>query len=263
MLKKLIFNMSPISENIKIPPSLSYKIFSFICGCEEIDADFKNLLHTSDEYISQYITVVNGNMFWNINLLNSVAVNNLFNWLLNLKTIELDCISFNISLMEVFTLESVVDLQLKAEEYFKNTNLIKIKFNTPFSFRNYEKRNYMLFPEETCLFHSIVSKWSLNRELSSEFSVYDEDMISMISDGIFIYSYNLKSYYFNFKNIKVPASKGDMIISLKKLPVSVKKLVYILLYYMQFSGIGTHTSLGMGGCSIESYNYRKSSQTDT
>lgn len=257
MIKQLVFSLESITENTEFPASLSYKLFGFICNYEKADNEFKNLLHTSENFISQYVKSEEKQLKWIVNLLNSTACENLLSWLLSLKTIKLDSISFNVSLLELLTLNSIEDLQKKSDDLFKNSDLIKITFSSPFSFRNYQKRNYMIFPEESCLFHSICARWSGNNELSSELTVYDEEMISLICDNIYIRSYSLSSHYFSFKGIKVPASRGHIIISVKKLPVAVKKLVYILLYYIRFSGVGIHTSLGMGGCYAEPYFYNK------
>ncbi|MGN0605992.1 MAG: CRISPR system precrRNA processing endoribonuclease RAMP protein Cas6 [Oscillospiraceae bacterium] len=256
MIKQLVFSLEPLAENI--PPSVSYKIFGFICHSDKISEEFKNLLHTSDCFLSQYIKYEENHIKWIVNLLNSTACENVLNWLLSLETLELGCISFNISLLELFTVYSFDDLQIKSYDLFQNSDLIKITFDSPFSFRNYQNRNYMLFPEESCLFHSITSKWNGNDEIFSEFPFYDEDIVSLICENIYISSYSLNSHYFNFKKLKIPASKGYIILSLKKLPDDIKRFVYILLYYIRFSGVGMHTSLGMGGCYAEPYFRSKS-----
>lgn len=253
MLKQLVFSLKPLEKNIKIPDSVSYKLFGVICNSEQISGEFKNLLHTPDNFISQYVIFEKNQLKWIVNLLNSTACDNILDWIFSIETVKLGHDLFSVKLLEIYSVESFEDLQMRSECFFGNSDLIKITFNSPFSFKNYQSDNYMIFPDESYFFRSIISKWCGNDEISHELPLTDEDIVSFICRNVYISSYSLNSHYFSFKKIKIPASKGYIIVSVKKLPDDIRKIVYILLYYMGFSGVGMHTALGMGGCYAEPY----------
>lgn len=253
MIKQLVFSLKPLEKNVKNSPSVSYKLFGVICNSEQISEEFKNLLHTSDSFLSQYVICEKNQIKWIVNLLNSTACDNILDWIFSVETVKIGFDLFNIKLLEIYSVDSFEDLQMRSESFFESSDLIKITFNSPFSFRNYQNNNYMIFPDESYLFRSIISKWCGNDEISHKLPFTEKDIVSSICENVYISSYKLKSHYFNFKKIRIPASEGFIILSVKNLSDDIKKLVYILLYYMTFSGVGMHTTLGMGGCYIEPY----------
>ncbi|NLB78464.1 MAG: CRISPR system precrRNA processing endoribonuclease RAMP protein Cas6 [Clostridiaceae bacterium] len=122
---------------------------------------------------------------------------------------------------------------------------IRITHITPCSFKSNEQ--YTIFPSPHLIIKSAVQKWNLYPE---KYSVNDEEAIEQLIENTRIQSYNLRSTRYHVKGAVIPSFIGDTTITVRG-PEPLLQLINLLMMFLEFSGLGMKTSLGMGGCKIE------------
>ena len=79
------------------------------------------------------------------------------------------------------------------------------------------------------------------------------DIDSLLEDletGVFIRDYNLRMGIYGLEGVKVRGFRGQVIMQFKR-NVELQRVLTLLSYYSQFTGLGIKTALGMCGVKCE------------
>ena len=84
-----------------------------------------------------------------------------------------------------------------------------------------------------------------------EQQIFDEEVLQMIEERVFVKQYKLKSTWFYLEGTKIPAFVGSIQLY-AKMTQSMINLINYLLKYGEFSGVGIKSAIGMGAISVQS-----------
>ena len=101
--------------------------------------------------------------------------------------------------MQTITYKNLIDT------YFSDSARIFTEFFITTSFKIDEK--YTLFPNIEAIYKNLIRKFD---SFSTEFSIYDEDMLESLIDNTEIISYNLRSTVYHLESIKIPSYIGNI-----------------------------------------------------
>ena len=138
--------------------------------------------------------------------------------------------------MQTITYKNLID-----STYFSDSaRIFKVNFLSPTSFKIDEK--YTLFPNIEAIYKNLIRKFD---SFSTEFSIYDEDMLESLIDNTEIIGYNLRSTVYHLESIKIPSYIGNICIKIHGTQ-QMTQIVKLLLTFAEYSGTGIKTALGMG-----------------
>lgn len=214
---------------------------------ERIDKNYAKYLHEDGLHpYSQYIVMKDDDVFWNINTLNSEALDKIIPAMMDLKfndiyiekkdeTVLID--SRNYTRMSY---SELIDKYLFAD----NPRYINIRFKTPCSFK--VDGNYAIYPTIRHIFQSLMQKYDA---FSVKSCIFSEETLDDLEKYIEIKSYNMRSTIFNVGKVKIPSFIGDMCIRVNG-PDQLASIVWILLEFAEYSGVGIKTGMGMGAVEL-------------
>ena len=102
-------------------------------------------------------------------------------------------------------------------------------------------KQYTIFPE------ALLRQWNQ----FSTFGILDTDSIlGDLEAGVFIRDYNLRMGIYGLEGVKIRGFRGQVIMQFKR-NVELQRVLALLSYYSQFTGLGIKTALGMGGVKCE------------
>lgn len=108
-------------------------------------------------------------------------------------------------------------------------------------------KQYTIFPEAFRIYRYLLRRWN-------QFSIFGIlDIDSLLGDleaGVFIQDYNLRMGIYGLEGVKIRGFRGQVIIQFKR-NVELQRVLALLSYYSQFTGLGIKTALGMGGIKCE------------
>ena len=108
-------------------------------------------------------------------------------------------------------------------------------------------KRYTIFPEAFRIYRYLLRQWN-------QFNTYGIlDTTSLLDDletGVFIWDYNLRMGMYGLEGIKIKGFRGQIIMQFKS-NMELQRVLALLSYYSQFSGLGIKTALGMGGVQSE------------
>lgn len=222
--------------------------YMYGCLSEMMDSDYAQKLHSLElNPISQYIKPdkTSKTAIWTISLLGEEVCGEL-DFLLEKDNYHIKAVNADIKVIK-----REVEEIASAEAVIKNASRLPdshsdvINFNTAASFKSEKK--YVIFPDCRLICRSIAKKWSAYAPFMP---VDDEDALDMLSSGLRIVRYDLKSRYYPLKDAKIHGFSGS--ITLKhRLSAPMMELWKLLMYFANFSGVGIKTALGMGAVRIE------------
>ena len=124
-----------------------------------------------------------------------------------------------------------------------------IHFVTPAAFKS--NGSYLNYPTIRRIFQSLLNKFNA---VSSSSSLDMDLVLDDIEKNVIATGYRLKSTYFNLEGIKVPSFLGSLALFTKG-PQQMVNLIYMLLQFGTYSGVGIKTAMGMGRnmCGREGY----------
>ena len=238
MIGSYIFH---IQSPEQIASSRAYAFYS--CLLSLLPADYAEELHTQGETpISQCVYGEKSESFWRINLLDQPAN--------DIVTEVLD----GLKVLPLHTGELMLELQdrrkLSAEELMQTARSIeterffRLSFLSPTAFK--QAGRYTILPEKELILQSLVNKWNT---IFPEYPIEDEDAARMLSNGIRISDYRLRTTRFLMKDSKIPGFVGDLSIE-AQLSAPIMELWKMLIAVSEYSGIGIKTALGMGGVKL-------------
>ena len=108
-------------------------------------------------------------------------------------------------------------------------------------------KQYTIFPEAFRIYRYLLRQWNQ----FSTFGILDTDSIlGDLEAGVFIRDYNLRMGIYGLEGVKIRGFRGQVIMQFKR-NVELQRVLALLSYYSQFTGLGIKTALGMGGVKCE------------
>lgn len=126
----------------------------------------------------------------------------------------------------------------------ETTKVLEIGFITPTAFKS--KGDYVFFPDLRLIYQSLMNKYDVS---SDGGFLFDPDILDELCKGSKIYSYKLRSNYFQLEGVKIPAFTGSIKIRITA-NQTISNFINMLFEYGKYSGVGIKSSLGMGAIKI-------------
>lgn len=209
--------------------------------------DYVDKLHESTlKPFSQYVLPCETGLKWQICALNDECAQYLSNALfceINEITLKKKNTVLNITerSMNSITYKHLID-----NTYFSEPlDFIKIYFNTPTTFK--ANGSYTIFPDIEMIYKNLIRRFDM---FSNEFSLYDENTITELTEKSIISAYKLQSTSYSLESVRIPSYTGWISIKVKG-SQQLAGLMHLLLKFSEYSGIGIKTALGMGAVRTE------------
>lgn len=236
--------------------NMAYSLYAILC--ENISPEYAEKMHAQSEFrpICQNLSFDRRENIveWNVTLFGEAqkefaAALELEEYHIINRDVVLKPIQHSTA---VYTTEYLLD---KAKANADNSAKANMLFCTPTSFK--QNGEYAVFPSVELILSSIAGMWSAYDET---IKLNDPDVIGLMAKKIRISSYNLKSSYYRFKSVRIPAFTGRITLSAKLAP-PLMEIYSLLLEFSNLSGAGIKNALGMGKIKTERivYNERKQS----
>ncbi len=229
----------------RIYPNFAYALYGELCS--QMEPALADTLHLCEitplrqhlrrgEQPDEYI--------WVLDLFDRSA--SLVGLLQSMSVIQLDCCKepLNVTMCQVSQPISAVDL-LHTSQSLPDSFLYRITFETPCTFK--VAGNYALFPSEKLIAQSLFQRWN---GLMTESAMQDDDALQLLTDGLTISRYRLRSQNYRIKGQRINGFVGSVEIY-AKLSAPMRELWKLLLAFAPYGGIGIKTALGMGAISVE------------
>ena len=85
----------------------------------------------------------------------------------------------------------------------------------------------------------------------STFGMLDTDsLLEDLEAGVYIRDYNLRMGIYGLEGVTIRGFRGQVIMQFKR-NIELQRVLVLLSYYSQFTGLGIKTALGMGGVKCE------------
>lgn len=108
-------------------------------------------------------------------------------------------------------------------------------------------KQYTIFPEVFRIYRYLLRRWNQ----FSPFEAMDNDsLLEPLEAGVFIRDYNLRMGIYGLEGIKIRGFRGQVVMQFKR-NAELQRVLALLSYYSQFTGLGIKTALGMGGVKCE------------
>ena len=239
MISSYVFQVK--TEDV-LPSGRAYAFYS--CLLSLLPPAFGERMHLPGETpIAQYIHAEAGTTFWRVNLLDQSAEEAASPVLDGLRSIPLHTGAQELELLECAR-TSAEDLMRQARE-LASQRYITLRFLTPTAFR--QAGNYVVLPEKDLILQSLINKWNA---AFPNYPMEDSDALQMLSDGLRVSDYRLRTGRFLIKDCRIPGFFGSLNLDTRFSP-PILELWKLLLVFAERSGIGIKTALGMGGVKIQ------------
>ena len=108
-------------------------------------------------------------------------------------------------------------------------------------------KQYKIFPEAFRIYRYLLRQWNQ----FSTFGMLDTDsLLGNLETGVFIRDYNLRMGKYGLEGVKIRGFRGQLVMQFKR-NEELQRVLTLLSYYSQFTGLGIKTALGMGGIKCE------------
>ena len=221
-----------------LPAERAYAFYS--CLLSRLPRAYAEELHEQKETpVSQCLYREREERRWKINLLDGAAADAFSPVLDGLTTLPLNGGELGLELLEKAAVspEELISSAraMEADRFFS------LRFLTPTAFR--QTGRYTVLPEKGLILQSLLNKWNA---VFPSYPLEDEEAFRMLSDGLRISDYSLRTVRFLLKENKIPGFVGSMRID-ARLSAPLLELWKILFAFSEYSGVGIKTALGMGG----------------
>lgn len=217
-----------------------------------IDKEFASSLHNSG--LKPYSQCIfynrnEGTWKWRVSTINKEAAEKVLKPLctpafnkvkLLKKNIDIDITEKK--LKPVMSYKDLADMYYAGRDF---SRVIKLRFLTPTSFKSGEE--YMLFPQISNIYKSLVNKWNT---YSDVIALDDSDALEHLIQHTKMVGYNLRSTSFHLEGVRIQSFIGSIKLYISG-PEILVRLSNMLFDFGSYSGIGIKASLGMGGITVE------------
>lgn len=237
--------MIKLNFKLNLPSALhTHNIGSSLHGVlmELLPTELVEQLHTlSYNPLRQRLRFEKDMVIWEIVGLHQLVVAPLSE-LATLKEIKLKGANQTLSL-DLLTKE-VIDLTQFVNDVMTrdaHQRVFTLQFTSPTTFKS--QGHYDIFPDIRKLFRSLMMTFDF---FSETHKVYDYEVLDYIEKNVHMTDYKLMTKKFYLEKIQIKGFQGQLTLKISGAD-QFAKLVYLMLLYATFSGIGAKTSLGMGG----------------
>lgn len=247
MLKKINVHME-MDRDSQITHSWAFYLYSALN--EIISKSYADTLHQEGlKPVSQFLKLdrnEKSKFTWIVNLIGKEAIDNISNVIENtdkyyINKYQTEFRVKGIDSQEVITEKCILDKYLTENRFCRRMSIV---FISPCSFKSNEQ--YVIIPTIELIIKSAIQKWNV---FSKEAVIEDKEAIEQIISHTRIEDYNLRSIKYELKSVYIPSFTGKITLS-NSGPEPMVRLFNLLLNYLQYSGLGIKSSLGMGGCEV-------------
>lgn len=224
-----------------LPSERAYAFYS--CLLSLLPEEYAEGLHEQGETpVSQCLYSENGDCFWRIQLLDEIADDVFSPILKDLTILPLNTGDIGVELLRNtgFTADELI----KTARAIDSERFFSLRFLSPAAFK--QNGRYTVLPDTDLILQSLMNKWN---SAFPSYPLEDEDALRMLSEGVRISDYNLRTTRFPLKGSKIPGFVGSLRFDTHLSP-PLLDIWKILLTFSEFSGVGIKTALGMGGISM-------------
>lgn len=108
-------------------------------------------------------------------------------------------------------------------------------------------KQYTIFPEAFRIYRYLLRQWN---QFNTFGMLNTDSILGALEAGVFIRDYNLRMGIYGLEGVKIRGFRGQVIMQFKR-NVELQRVLALLSYYSQFTGLGIKTALGMGGVKCE------------
>lgn len=224
-----------------LPPGRAYAFYS--CLLSLLPEEYAEAMHEQGETpISQCLFSERGLCFWRVQLLNEFAGGGFSPVLQELKTLPLNTGDVCLELLESkrFTAEELI----RKARAIESERFFSLRILSPTAFK--QSGRYTVLPDKDLILQSLLNKWNLS---FPSYPLEDEDAFRLLSEGIRVSDYSLRTTRFLLKDAKIPGFIGSLRFDTHLSP-PLLDIWKILLTFSEYSGLGIKTALGMGGIEL-------------
>ena len=238
MIRSFLFQ---VDTREPLSPGRAYAFYS--CLLSLLPEEYADAVHNQGETpVSQCVYCKNGQSFWRIQLLNDFACDGFSETLQGLKTLPTNAGDVCLQLVE--EKHVTADELIKKSRAMEADRFFTLRILSPTAFK--QSGRYTVLPDKELMLQSLLNKWNLS---FPSYPLEDEDAFRMLSDGIRVSDYNLRTTRFILKDTRIPGFIGNVRFDTHLSP-PLLDICKILFTFSEYSGIGIKTALGMGGIQI-------------
>lgn len=249
IIKKLKVILIPSKKKRLYAENMSYYFYSYFM--DFFGDDISNKLHENTLKpisIFTYKNMNNDEYVVNINITaDEHFCNEIANKILSIESYDINALNESFKVKEKIMYSSITEDEY-AKKYLysiNDRNLRQINILTTTTFKQGDE--YALFPEIHLILNSAINKWN---NFSEKYQITDKQVIEEINNSCKIISYDLKTSTYIIKGSRIDGFKGTIRIAINS-NNTIKGLIFMILDFLNYSGIGIKTALGMGGVKVE------------
>jgi len=146
------------------------------------------------------------------------------------------------TILEETSYEALIHKFWSSDAFYSQT---KLQCMSTTSFK--VDQQYTIFPEAFRIYRYLLRQWNQ----FTTFEMMDsEDLLAALESAAFIRDYNLRMGMYGLEGVKIRGFRGEIVMQFKRNLV-MQRILSLLTYYSQFTGLGIKTALGMGGVQSE------------
>ena len=235
---------------------LDYRKSSNLQGVlfEHISTGYSEKMHMQQLHpYSQYLIKEKERLYWYVNTLDGEAAAEIIDVLageafqtFSLKKSDTDVRIIGKRMEQCTQKELLEEFYTKeAEKYFR------LEFLTPTAFK--QRGRFVIWPDVCLVYQSLMNKYSA---ILSETDMYDEETLEQLVESSELAEYRLRSVKFPMEGIVIPAFCGTITIRMRGTNTMARYL-RMLLRFVEYSGVGIKTAMGMGAVRMAERGMRK------
>ena len=234
--------------------TLDYKQSSNLQGVimEHIEEEYAEILHQSNlKPYSQCVVKQDDKRIWYIRTLTQEAYKKMIIPLSQLNEFEIKNGQIHANIVRR-NFESRAENELLKEFYEIPANrFLNLTFQTPTAFKSNGK--YVFYPDIRMIYQSLMMKYTASSE---EMDMIDEDTLEQLTQNSEIVRYHLRSMSFPLEGVNIPGFVGSIRLKIKGTD-TMARYARMLMKYVQYSGVGIKTAMGMGAIRLMEQGEKK------
>lgn len=104
-------------------------------------------------------------------------------------------------------------------------------------------KQYTIFPKAFRIYRYLLRQWN---QFSTFGMLNPDSLLGDLENGVYIRDYNLRMGIYGLEGVTIRGFRGHVLMQFRR-NVELQRVLALLSYYSQFTGLGIKTALGMGG----------------
>lgn len=225
----------------RVQATLAYPLYAWLLS-QIPESAGKELHEPGARAVSQHLwrDPQTGEQWWIVNMLNGETARLFLPILENRDQAQLHQGFIPFASRQVERLAEAHALVQRAQQ-MPPTERFALDLVTPTAFK--QDGRYAIFPQESLLLHSLVSRWELS---FPDVPLSDPDAMQALERGLHIVDYRLHTLRHPLKQTRIPSFMGRVVLE-ARLPAPLMEVFQTLYCFAPYAGLGIKTALGMGG----------------